>query len=163
MDRFHTIHFIEGKPQDGYMWSGGRGTKRQATSRPDHLWPEIWRSLSRKSKVKGKQIFASGKPQLENARMLPGIYFIEPEDTEFKEIIKNARKKLEVPAAPAMPCKIKNRRHGATRSKNDDHKSKFASMLGAEESKRQRMEIIAFQSHEDHIAGKASNESTATL
>ena len=36
-----------------------------------------------------------------------GIYFIDPEDKEFKETIKNARKKLEIPVAPAMLCKIK--------------------------------------------------------
>ena len=35
-----------------------------------------------------------------------GIYFIDPEDTEFKETIKNARKKLETSVAPAMPGKI---------------------------------------------------------
>ena len=29
-----------------------------------------------------------------------------PEDTEFKETIMNARKKLETSVAPAMPCKI---------------------------------------------------------
>ena len=34
-----------------------------------------------------------------------GIYVIDPEDKEFKETIKNARKKLETPVAPAMPCK----------------------------------------------------------
>ena len=28
------------------------------------------------------------------------------EDKEFKETIKNARKKLETSVAPAMPCKI---------------------------------------------------------
>ena len=33
---------------------------------------------------------------------LRGIYFIDPED-EFKETIKNARKKLETSVAPAMP------------------------------------------------------------
>ena len=33
-------------------------------------------------------------------------YFIDPEDMEFKETIKNARKKLETSVAPAMPCKI---------------------------------------------------------
>ena len=42
---------------------------------------------------------------LENARKLRGIYFIDPEDTEFKETIKNARKKLETSVAPAMLCK----------------------------------------------------------
>ena len=35
-----------------------------------------------------------------------GIYFIDLEDTEFKETIKNARKKLETSVAPAMRCKI---------------------------------------------------------
>ena len=34
------------KPPDGYMWSGERLTKRQATSRPDHLWPELWRGMA---------------------------------------------------------------------------------------------------------------------
>ena len=62
----------------------------------------------------------------------------------------NARKKLKVPAASAMPCK-------RTRSKNDDHKSKFVCILVAEESKRLRMERIAPKIHEDHIAGKGSN------
>ena len=31
-------------------------------------------------------------------------FFIVFEDKEFKETIKNARKKLETPEAPAMPC-----------------------------------------------------------
>ena len=33
---------LEEKPSDGYMWSGERLTKRQVTSRPDLLWPELW-------------------------------------------------------------------------------------------------------------------------
>ena len=39
--------------------------------------------------------------------MWSGIYFIDPEDEEFKETIKNARKKLETSVAPAMPCNEK--------------------------------------------------------
>ena len=42
----------------------------------------------------------------ENARKLRGIYFIDPEDKEFKETIKNSREKLETSMAPAVPCKI---------------------------------------------------------
>ena len=34
------------------------------------------------------------------------ISFIDPDDKEFKGTIKNARKKLETPMAPALPCKI---------------------------------------------------------
>ena len=108
---------------------GERLTKRQSTSRPDHLWPEIWRSMSRNSKVKEKRNWASERPKLENARRLRGIYFIDPEDKEFAEIIKNARKKLAVQTAPAMPCKRTNCKHGATSSKHDDHKSKLACIL----------------------------------
>ena len=52
---------------------------------------------------------------LKHARKLRGIYFIDPEDKEFKETINNARKKLETSVAPPMPCKImKNCASGAS-------------------------------------------------
>ena len=69
------------------------------------LWPEIWRSMSRKSKMKEKQNWASEKPKHENARRLTGIYFIEPEDNEFKEIIKNPRKSWT--SQPFLQCLVK--------------------------------------------------------
>ena len=65
--------------------------------------------------------------KLDNTRKLRGISFIDPEDKEFKETIKNARKKLETAVAPAMPCKTsKNSQHGATRGKSNEIKSKLA-------------------------------------
>ena len=58
------------------------------------------------------------KNKLETARRLPGICFIDSESKEFKETIKNARKKLETPMAPAMPCKTsKKSKHGETVAK----------------------------------------------
>ena len=36
-----------------------------------------------------------------------GMYFLDPEDEEYKEIIKNARRKLEVHMDAAIPCKKK--------------------------------------------------------
>ena len=83
------------KPPEGHMWSGGRLTKRQATSRPDHLWPELWRGMSKNAKLKEKQKWAIEKQKLENARRLRGIYFIDPEDMEFKEIIFQKKKKTQ--------------------------------------------------------------------
>ena len=59
----------------------------------DHLWPE-WKSMGKHAKLKEKQKWSEEKLHLENARKLRGSYFIDPEDTEFKETIKNARKKL---------------------------------------------------------------------
>ena len=38
------------KTLDGYMWSGGRLTRKQLTSRPDHLWPELWKSMGKHAK-----------------------------------------------------------------------------------------------------------------
>ena len=87
-----------------------------------------------------------------------GIYFIDPEDKEFKVTNKNARKKLETPMAPAMPCKTsKNSQHGVTRGKSNEIKSKFACILEASESTRLRMGESLPNHHEDHIAGKGDN------
>ena len=41
-------------------------------------------------------------------RQLCGIYFIDPADEEFKEIVKNARRKLEVLVPAAMQEKERN-------------------------------------------------------
>ena len=51
---FTQFTWLKETPPEGYMWPGQRLTKRQATSRADHLWPEIWRSMSRNPKIEGK-------------------------------------------------------------------------------------------------------------
>ena len=105
-----------------------------------------------------KHKWAVEKPKLDNARRLRGIYFIDPEDKEVKETIRNARKKLETPMAPAMPIKTRKKsKHGETRSKTDDFKSKFACILEASESTRMRMEESLPKYQEEHIAGKGDN------
>ena len=43
---FTQFILLEEKPPDGYMWSGERWTRKQLTSRPDHLWPELWDKMS---------------------------------------------------------------------------------------------------------------------
>ena len=61
--------------------------------------------MGKHANLKEKQKWVDEKLHLENDRKLRGIYFIDPEDTEFKETIKNARKKLETSVALVMPCK----------------------------------------------------------
>ena len=86
-----------------------------------------------------------------------GIHFIDPEEKEFKETIKNARKKLETPVAPAMLCKMsKNNQNWATGGKSNKIKSKLAYILEAGESTRLRMEESLPNHHEYHIAGKGN-------
>ena len=155
---FTQFVLLEEKPPDGFSWSGERLTRKQLTSRPDHLWPELWRGLARNAKLKERHKWSNEKPKLDNARKLRGIYFINPEDKEFKETTKNARKKLETPMAPAMLCKTnKNSQDGATRDKSNEIKSKLACILEASESTRLRMGNSIPHNHEDYIAGKGEN------
>ena len=113
--------------------------------------------MARALEINGKACQAEGekhkwsneKFHLENAPKLRGIYFIDPEDTELKETIKNARKKLETSVAPAMPCKIikKCGSDGSNKSK-----TKLACILEADESTRMRMGNSIPHHHQDHGA-----------
>ena len=78
-----------------------------------------------------------------------------PEDKEFKETIKNSRKKLETSVAPAMPCKIMKKKCGSGGS--NKIKTKLACILEADESSRMRMGNSIPHNQEDHIAGKGEN------
>ena len=80
MDSLNTITLLDEKAPDGYTWSGWRLTRKQLTSRPDHLWPELWKSMGKNAKLKEKQKWAEEKIHLDNTRKLRGIYFIDPED-----------------------------------------------------------------------------------
>ena len=71
-----------------------RLTRKQTTSGPDNVWPDMWKHMSDAAKSKAKQRWAIEKPKLDNARRLRGIFFIEPND-EFKHTMRNARGKLE--------------------------------------------------------------------
>ena len=155
---FTQFTLLEEKPPDGCLWSGWRFTRKQLTSRPDHLWPELWKSMGKNAKLKEKQKWSNEKLQLDNARKLRGIYFIDPEeDKEFKETIKNARKKLETPVAPAMPCKISKNNQNCGSGGSNKTKTRLACILEADESTRLRVGESLPNHHEDHIAGKGDN------
>ena len=120
---FTQIMLLEEKPQNGKKWSGWRLTRKQLTSRPDHSWPELWEKMGKNAKLKEKQKWSHEKLHQDNARKLRGIYFIDPEDKELKEAIKNACKKLETPVAPAMPCKIRKWNCGIGASNKNQNKT----------------------------------------
>ena len=83
----------------GYIWSRRR--------RHDHIWPEVLTQIGKAAQNREKQEWAKEKPKLDNARNIRGIYFIDPDDEGYKEILKNARRNLERLVAAAMPCKRK--------------------------------------------------------
>ena len=82
-----------------------RLTKIQTTSRPDLTWP------GKAAQRREKQEWAIEKPKLEHARQLRGIYSIDPSTEEYKDILKNARQKLETSKAAAMPGKKRSPKH----------------------------------------------------
>ena len=87
------------------MWSGERLTKRQATSRPDHLWPELWRGMARNAKLREKHKWAIEKPKLDNARNIYDEFISLTLRTRSSRKPLGMQEKLETPMAPAMPCK----------------------------------------------------------
>ena len=116
--------------------------------------------MSEAAQRKEKQKLVIEKPERDHARRLRRICFTDPADAEFKETIKNARRKLEVPMPAAMPCKTKGGKYWETCSTAGTHKTKNACIVEADESTRKRLERTTLhKDHEDHIAGKRINSS----
>ena len=153
---------LKEKPPKGYMWSRVRLTKDQTTTRPDHVWPEVWSKIGKAAQNREEQEWAVEKPKLDNARQLRGIYFIDPSDEEYQETMKIAKKKLEIPMAPAMPCKRKiqvdnysfRKRERESLASQKGPKTKYGCTVESHESTRPRAEPSQPKHHEDHIAGK---------
>ena len=147
---FTRFTFLEEKPPNGYTWSGrGRLTKKQKTSRPDCLWPEIWKDMSEAAQRKEKQKWAIEKPTtLENCAVFTSLI---QRLRSSRKLVNNAWRKLEVAMPAAMPCKIRRRTY------NETCKTKYACIVEADESTRKRLEGTLHKDHEDHLAGKGSN------
>ena len=82
---------------------------------------------------------------------------VDPEDGEYKETIQNARKKLEVPMEAAVPCKMVTRKRArkqqetvASENINTHKKTKYACIVEAHESTRNRLESTLPRNHGSH-------------
>ena len=117
----------------------------------------MWKHVSDVVKSKAKQKWAIERPKLDHARSLRGIYFICPKDEEFKDTMKDARRKLEIPMPAAMPCKTPINHSGETYRGIGKSKTKYACIVEAGESTRFRFEGVPCRYHKDHIAGKGIN------
>ena len=65
---FTRFILLNERPPDGYTWSGVRLTKKQTTSRPDNVWPDMWKRVSDAAKSKAKQKWTIEKPKLDNTK-----------------------------------------------------------------------------------------------
>ena len=158
---FTRFVLLKERPPEGYTWSVERLTWKQKTSRPDDVWPDMWKCWSDAAKKKAKQRWAIEKPKLDNARHLRGIFIIEPDDEEFKFTMKAARRELEVPMPAATLCKIPIKSSADTPPRNiGKHKTKYACVVDADESTRPRLEGARHKPHQDHITAKGMNSMT---
>ena len=86
---FTKFTLLKETPPKRNMWSRERLTKIQRTTRPDHVWPEEWSRIGKAAQKKREQKeWAIEKPKLESARSLRGIFSIDPDDEEHKDIIR---------------------------------------------------------------------------
>ena len=70
---FTQFALLEEKPPQGYLLSGRRLTRKQLTSRSNHLWPEFWEKMGKNAKLKEKQKWSYEKLHLDNAWQLRGV------------------------------------------------------------------------------------------
>ena len=152
MDSIHKICSTKGKATGRINMVWERLTRKQKTSRPDNVWPEMWTQKSDAAKKKAKKRWAIEEPKLDNARQLRGIFFVEPNDEEFQLTMKAVRSKLDVPAPAAMPCTNTNKEQWS--------KTKYACVVDADESTRPRLEGAGHKPHQDHITAKGMNSMT---
>ena len=76
-----------------------------------------------------------------------GMYFIDPAGEEFKDILKNARRKLDVPVPAAMPCRTRREESRKTCSVSENGKTTYACIVEADENYEK-----AYGRNSDHIA-----------
>ena len=69
---------LDEKTPDGYVWSGERLTRKQLASRPDHLWPELWKSMGKHAKLKEKQKWSNEKLHLKKRTKIARDPFHRP-------------------------------------------------------------------------------------
>ena len=137
---------------------GPGGTYKKTNNfKTDDVWPDMWKHMSDASKRKAKQKWITEKPKLDTARQLRGIFFIEPDDEEFKPTMKNVRRELEISMPAAMPCKTPVNCRGETCISIGKHRTNYACIVDADESMRIRLEGVPQRYHEDHIAAEGIN------
>ena len=95
LDRFHSVYSIGRETSRRIYVVRVEINEKTADIQARSFLARTLGKMGRNVKLKGRQKWSHEKPQLDNARKLRGIYFIDLEDKEFTETIKNARKKLD--------------------------------------------------------------------
>ena len=91
--------------EDGYTWVDGRLSKiRKDTQRPPHIRPDIWTHIGKAERKRYIAEWAKEGPKRDAARTRRGsLDHVPADDGEYLRILSEARAKLGIPKAPAMP------------------------------------------------------------
>ena len=153
---FTRFTVLSEKAPDGKTRSKERLTRKQTTPRPDKSWPEMWKRVFDASKRKEKQKWAIEKPKLDNARMLRGIYFIDPEDDEFqgyheKVLVESWKFRCQQQCLVKLHCAEATGKPAALMENTRQNTLLLLQLTNLSES---GMEGAPHRYLEDHIAGK---------
>ena len=86
---FTRFTSLNERQPDGYTLFGERLTWKQTTSRPDIVWPDMWKHMLDTSKRKEKQEWAIEKPKLDNARRLRLIQVMRNSSESWRTLVEN--------------------------------------------------------------------------
>jgi len=140
----------------GYQWVSGRPTRIKEGERPEHLWPEAFWSLG---KTKRKEAVEEGKvfsKELREARAERGITEVSADDKDYFRILSEAKVKLGVPAAPAMPL-LERVSHN---SQLDDHTSGYIAAAKGNLGIPKSAKTCSSKPHQDHTSMRGYSSET---
>ena len=105
------MHGQASKPPDGYTWSGERLTRKQTTSRPENVWPDMWKHVWC-SKKEAKQNGLSRNQSSTMPDNREEYSALDQTTKENKSTKKAAGRKFDGPVPAAMPGKLPIERSG---------------------------------------------------
>ena len=154
---FTRFIVLNEKPPDGCTWSGRRLTRTQTTSRPDNVWPDMWKHMSDASKRKEKQKWQSRN----QSSKMPDSYVVSSLSIlmmkNFRHTMKTLVESWKFRCQKQRLVKLQHHKHRETCCTVGQHKTKDACVVEADESMRIRMEGPQNKNHEDRIAGRDMN------
>ena len=148
---FTRFTLLNETPPKGHMWSEGTDKNpNDITSRSHMAWrfDKNWKSHSerRKTRMGNRETETRTRQTIERS-----LFYWSECDEEYKDIIKNAKRKLETSKAAAMPCKrafpqafIPETVVSKTekKAKASEARTRFSFIIEAHEPKRKRIESV---------------------
>ena len=84
---------------------GGRVTRRQASKRPDDIWPEIWNTMSRKQRERALENWEKKKVAIDEARKIrtqDAAGYRVQSDSDDEVSVASVASAFPVPAMPIL-------------------------------------------------------------